>query len=416
MSYKQQNPAPRYHARDVAVMRAKRAGILCILGSATPAMESLGNARSGKYKLVRMPERIPVPGYSAAPLPRIWLVDMTLERKNNRDIGTMSTRLKDGIRIRLANQEQVILLQNRRGFAPVYQCQDCGFVPECRDCSVSMTYHKVYRELRCHYCGVSRMPLYICTACGSTKFLELGAGTQRIEEELVMHFPGTRILRMDLDSTRRKYAHHDILDAFGRGEADILVGTQMIAKGLDFSRVSLVGVVNSDIGLHLPDFRSEERTFQLLMQVAGRAGRAELRGEVILQTRQPTHMVYEHLIHHDYDRFAAQMLDARALLSYPPYGRIVGLRFKGPDDHRTSELAKTWHTLLTHLLPDTIDTLGPEAAHVPRVKKHYRYNIMLKAPSNYPKLQHNLRAVARQAGRPPEGYTVAVNVDAFSIF
>lgn len=414
-SYKQQDPAPRYHARDVAVVRAKLAGAVCLLGSATPSLESMANAQSGKYRLLTLPERVPIPGYAAAPMPRVWVVDMGREHAQGRRTSNLSARLTDGIRTRLANREQIILLQNRRGFAPIFQCQECGFVPECRDCTVSLTYHKAYGELRCHYCGTARLPIQSCPECASEEFKMLGAGTQRIEEELVKHFPSARILRMDTDSTRQAHAHFDILAAFGRGEADLLIGTQMVAKGLDFSRVSLVGVVNSDIGLRLPDFRSEERIFQLLMQVAGRAGRAELRGEVILQTRQPDHQVFEHLIAHDYDKFAAHLLEQRKALSYPPYGRLVGIVFKGPSENSTVELAERWLALLKKTLPESVHILGPEAAYVVRVRNQYRYHMLLKAPAGFLRLQGLLRHVARQAGRPAEDYHVSIDVDSFGL-
>ena len=414
-SYKQQDPAPRYHARDVAIVRAQMSGAVCVLGSATPSLESLANARSGKFQLLTLPERVPIPGYDAAPLPRIWIVDMAQEQSPDRRSRNLSARLADGIRVRLANREQVILLQNRRGFAPVFQCKECGFVPECTDCSVSLTFHKAYGELRCHYCGLARQAVSTCPDCGSLQFKELGAGTQRIEEELFQEFPGARILRMDLDSTRHSRAHYDILAAFGRGEADLLIGTQMVAQGLDFSRVSLVGVINSDIGLRLPDFRSEERTFQLLMQVAGRSGRAELRGEVILQTRQPNHRIFEHLIRHDYDEFADYMLTHRDALTYPPYGRVVGVVFKGPEEEPTAELAQKWLGHLERHLPEAVSVLGPEVAHVARVKRQYRYHMLLKAPPDCLELQAALRHVDRKAGRPAEGYSVAIDVDSFGL-
>ena len=414
-SYKQQDPAPRYHARDVAIVRAKLAGAICVLGSATPALESIANVRAGKYQLLTMPERVPIPGHDAAPLPRVWVVDMSQEEQQGHRTSNLSSRLADGIRVRLANQEQVILLQNRRGFAPMYQCQECGYVPECSDCSVSLTYHKAYGELRCHYCGHARLPMTTCPECASTKFKLLGAGTQRIEEELARDFPSARVLRMDTDSTRRSSAHFDILTAFGRGDADLLIGTQMVAKGLDFSRVSLVGVINSDIGLRLPDFRSEERIFQLLMQVTGRAGRAELRGEVILQTRQPDHPAFEHLIRHDYDQFAEHLLSQRKALTYPPYGRVVGIVFKGPSDPATAKLADKWLELLGETLPESVSILGPEAAFVARVKNQYRYHMLLKAPQGFLQLQGLLRHVARQAGRPAEGYSVFIDVDSFGL-
>ena len=415
-SYKQQDPAPRYHARDVAVIRAQMTQAVCVLGSATPSLESLGNVQSGKYALLVMKDRVPVPGYAAAPLPDVRIIDLGLEGKDSQLTGALSIPLKEAVEERLAKKEQVILLQNRRGYAPIYECQLCGFVPQCHNCSVSMTYHKATGELRCHYCGQRRSIDFKCPRCAGSDFGILGSGTQRIEEDLDEHFPDATIARMDLDTTRGKDAHHTILNTFGRGKADILVGTQMVAKGLDFERVTLVGVINSDLGLQLPDFRSEERTFQLLMQVAGRAGRAALRGEVLLQTRQPLHAVYQHLVRHDFEGFAAQMMQQRAALMYPPFGRVVSIEFKGREREKTATLARKWRGHLSERLPKEVAVLGPESALVARVKGQFRYHIMIKAPKRYRTLQKDLRAVARSAGKPTAGYRVGISVDSGGIY
>ncbi|MGI9175315.1 MAG: replication restart helicase PriA, partial [Rhodothermales bacterium] len=328
-SYKQFDPAPRYHARDVAVMRAAMNRSVCVLGSATPSLESFANAQSGKYTLLEMPERVPVPGRKAAALPDVRVVDLTLEKKKHRLEGALSEPLAEAIRERLGRGEQTILLQNRRGYAPVIECAACGWSPLCRDCSVTLTYHKAKRHLRCHYCGrTARLP-QVCPKCDAPELTRLGMGTQRVEEELAVRFPGARVLRMDLDTTSRKGAHHRLLGRFRRGEADVLLGTQMVAKGLDFPNVTLVGVVNADAGMLLPDFRSEERTFQLLTQVAGRAGRAELKGEVIFQTRNPEHAALRFATTHDYAGFAGEALPERKVFGYPPFGRVVGVEFRG---------------------------------------------------------------------------------------
>ncbi len=415
-SYKQYDPAPRYHARDVAVVRAQMNGAVCVLGSATPSLESYRNARMRKYTLVEMPVRVPVPGHAAAPLPEIEVVDLTLERKKHRLHGALSETLRQAIEDRLVRGEQVILLQNRRGYAPVIECQDCGFVPACFDCSVSMTYHKATGRLRCHYCGRTRRPLTACPKCGSEDLAQLGAGTQRVEEELARHFPGARLARMDLDTTGRKNAHHKILHRFGRGEADLLIGTQMVAKGLDFSRVTLVGVIDADVGMLLPDFRAEERTFQLLTQVAGRAGRAELRGEVILQTRNPGHSVFRHILAHDYDGFAGAVLPERKELGYPPFGRVVGVEFRGPDEQKVDEVARQWTALLAEQISPSVQVLGPEPAFVGRVKRQYRYHTIIKASRNVTTLQEMLRETVRAFGNPPRGYHVSIDVDAIGLF
>ena len=415
-SYKQFDPAPRYHARDVAVVRAQMNEAVCVLGSATPSLESYRNARTRKYTLLAMPERVPVPGYAAAPLPEIQIVDLTLERKKHRLHGAFAETLREAVAQRLTRGEQVILLQNRRGYAPVIECQDCGFVPSCFDCSVTMTFHKPRRLLRCHYCGRTQRMLNACPTCGSADLTQLGTGTQRVEEELERHFPGASVVRMDLDTTGRKNAHHKILDRFGRGEADILIGTQMVAKGLDFSRVTLVGVISADVGMQMPDFRAEERTFQLLIQVAGRAGRAELRGEVMLQTRNPTHPVFRYVLAHDYDGFAETLLAERKAFDYPPYGRIVGVEFRGPEEDGVDQMARRWTKLLQERVPGSMQVLGPEPAFVGRVKKQYRYHTIVKAPKQMTGLQDLLRETMNTFGNTARGYSVSVDVDAIGLF
>ncbi|MDX1419266.1 MAG: primosomal protein N' [Rubricoccaceae bacterium] len=419
-SYKQFDPAPRYHARDVAVMRAHRAGAVCVLGSATPSLESLANARAGKYTLLTMPERVPVKGKAPAPLPPVRVLDLAREKEVRRLKGALSHELRLAIRARLDRREQVILLQNRRGYAPILTCDDCGFTPPCRDCAVSLTVHKPRRQIRCHYCGwTERMPT-ACPSCGSSALTLLGAGTQRVEEELAEVFPDARVLRMDLDTTARKGAHRRLLDAFGRGEADVLLGTQMVAKGLDFPRVTLVGVVNADTGMLLPDFRAAERTFQLLAQVAGRAGRRELEGEVLLQTRNPQHPALQFALRHDYDGFAAHELAEREALGYPPFGRLVGVEFKGPEERSTAALAERWTTGLEAEAATVagVEVLGPAAAFVGRVKRLWRYHTILKAPRTLPSavLTALVRAADDRAGSPPKGHRVNVDVDPLGLF
>ncbi len=410
-SYKQQEPAPRYNARDVAVMRARMQDAVCVLGSATPSLESLNNASSGKYKLLEMPERVPVSGPMLASLPDVRIIDLTLESKKHRLHGAVSEPLREAIRTRLSRGEQIILLQNRRGYAPVMQCGNCGFVPTCRDCSVTLTYHKVRLQLRCHFCGGTRKPLAICPKCSATEMEQRGAGTQRVEEELAEMLPEARVVRMDLDTTHQKDAHTRILDRFGRGDADILVGTQMVAKGLDFRRVTLVGVVGADVGMHLPDYRAEERTFQLLMQVAGRAGRAELKGEVLLQTYRPDHPVFHYLLSHDYVGFSKVALEERRALRYPPFGRLVAMEFKGPEEARVARLAHECTNVLKRELPRSVDVLGPGSAYVARIKKQYRYQALLKAPKTESSLSRTVRGALEAFGRPPAGYRISANVD-----
>ncbi len=411
-SYKQFDPAPRYHARDVAVMRAHLEGAVCVLGSATPSLESVLNAQSGKYELLKMPDRVPVPG-GVAELPPVEIVDLTWEKKVRRLKGALSHPLREAIRDRLGRGEGVILLQNRRGYSPVVTCDDCGHTPQCRDCAVSLTFHKSHRHLRCHYCGLAEPLPARCPACGSPDLARLGAGTQRVEEELAEVFPGARVLRMDLDTTGRKNAHQKILDAFGRGEADILIGTQMVAKGLDFARVTLVGVVDADTGLLLPDFRASERTFQLLMQVAGRAGRGALRGEVILQTRSPDNPALQHAARHDFAGFLRTELPDRRAFGYPPYGRLVGVEFKGPTERVVQQTAERWTQRLRQRAGASAEVLGPEPAFIGRVKRQFRFHTIVKAegPGHPYALSRLVRAANEQFGSPPKGVRINVDVD-----
>ena len=418
-SYKQFDPAPRYHARDVAVLRAHRAGAVCVLGSATPSLESVANARAGKYRLLEMPERVPVAGRAAAPLPAVRVVDLAREYEVRRLKGALSHDLRGAIGERLDRGEQVILLQNRRGYAPVLTCDACGWTPTCRDCAVTLTVHKTGRNLRCHYCGRAERLPDACPQCEENELALLGRGTQRVEEEIAEVFPDARTLRMDLDTTSRKGAHRRILDAFGRGDADILLGTQMVAKGLDFPRVTLVGVVNADTGMLLPDFRAGERTFQLLAQVAGRAGRHDLPGEVILQTRNPDAPAIQHALAHDFHAFAREELADREALGYPPFGRLVGVEFKGPEERSTEALATRWTAALDRQAARIAgaDVLGPTAALIGRVKKFWRFHTLLRAPRTVPMsvLAQAVQA-ASDAVRPPSGHRINPDVDPVGLY
>lgn len=423
-SYKQFDPAPRYHARDVAVMRAHRAGAVCVLGSATPSMESVANANAGKYTRLEMPERVPVRGpdgttRAPAPLPPVRVLDLAREKKVRRLKGALSHELRLAIADRLAKGEQTILLQNRRGYAPVLTCEDCGWTPTCRDCAVSLTVHKTGRNLRCHYCGRAERIPRPCPSCGSDDLRQLGAGTQRVEEEIAEVFPSARVLRMDLDTTSRKGAHRRILDAFGRGDADILLGTQMVAKGLDFPRVTLVGVVEADTGMLLPDFRAAERTFQLLAQVAGRAGRHELEGEVLIQTRNPEHPALQFALRHDFHGFALGELAERLALGYPPYGRLIGVELKGPHEGSTRQLAGRWGDALVTEAGKVagVEVLGPVPALIGRVKRWWRFQILVKAPRTLPAsvLASMVRAAEARVSLP-SGHRVNLDVDPVGLY
>jgi primosomal protein N' (replication factor Y) len=423
-SYKQFDPAPRYHARDVAVMRAHRAGAVCVLGSATPSMESVANANAGKYTRLEMPERVPVRTAGGgvrqpAPLPPVRVIDLGREREVRRLKGALSHDLRLAIEDRLARGEQTILLQNRRGYAPVLACEDCGWAPTCRDCAVTLTVHKTTRNLRCHYCGLAERLPPACPECGGHDLRQLGQGTQRIEEEIADVFPEARVLRMDLDTTSRRGAHRRLLDRFGRGEADVLLGTQMVAKGLDFPRVTLVGVVDADTGMLLPDFRAAERTFQLLAQVAGRAGRHELEGEVLIQTRNPEHPAIQFALRHDFHGFALGELGERLALGYPPYGRLVGVEVKGPQSGSTQALAERWGAALGREARkvEGVEVLGPVPALVGRVKRWWRVHLLVKAPRSLPApvLAAVVRA-AQSAVGAPGGHRVNLDVDPVGLY
>jgi primosomal protein N' (replication factor Y) len=415
-SYKQFDPAPRYHARDVAVMRAHMNNAVCVLGSATPSLESTMNARWGKYERLALPERVPDASGEAATLPEVRVLDLTLQRKKHQLNGALADPLREAIQTRVERGEQTILLQNRRGFAPVLECEDCGWAPHCGDCSVSLTLHRTggRGQLRCHYCGrTDRVPRQ-CPQCGGSDISQIGVGTQRVENELASVVPEATVLRMDRDTTSQKHGHHQILRQFRNG-ADVLLGTQMIAKGLDFSRVTLVGVVDADVGLLFPDFRAEERTFQLLTQVAGRAGRADLQGEVILQTRNPDHSAIRYATTHDYEGFAEEALVERRQFGYPPFGHVATVEFRGPQEDRVERLAVNWTTTLrNHAGP--VEVMGPEPAFIQRVKKQHRYRTLLKSRSGgaHP-LQVALRRTREAEGTPPNGYHVAIDVDALGL-
>ena len=415
-SYKQFDPAPRYHARDVAVMRAHRNDAVCLLGSATPSLESTMNARWGKYERLALPDRVPDASGEAAALPEVTVLDLTLQRKKHQLDGALADPLREALRARVARGEQTILLQNRRGYAPVLECEDCGWAPECGACSVTLTLHRGGGggRLQCHYCGhTARVPRE-CPQCGGRDLSQIGTGTQRVEQELESVVPDATVLRMDRDTTSQKHGHHKILQQFRQG-ADVLLGTQMIAKGLDFGRVTLVGVVDADVGLLFPDFRAEEHTFQLLTQVAGRAGRADLQGEVILQTRNPDHPALRHATTHDYDGFIEEELPTRRQFGYPPFGHVATVTFRGPDEERVEQLALNWTNRLRGHAED-VEVMGPEPAFIQRVKKQHRYRTLLKARGGSARpLQTALRQTRDDHGSPPSGYHIGIDVDALDL-
>jgi primosomal protein N' (replication factor Y) len=408
-TYKQFDASPRYHARDVAVVRGTMSAAVVVLGSATPSAESYHNALAGKYELLELSQRI-----DDVPMPQIVIVDMTAERKQAytamkeslppeqraklREFRqpALSSLLQSRIADRIARKEGIILLQNRRGFAPFVECPDCGYTEMCENCNVTLTYHLAKKHLRCHYCGLIRQPYILCPACGGANVDLQGVGTQRVEQELALLFPEARILRMDLDTTTRKGAHDRLLRKFGDREADILLGTQMVAKGLDFPHVTLVGVISADTQMLLPDFRSSERTFQLLAQVAGRAGRAGLLGEVIIQTRQPKHNTLAHVIDHNFKAFYEEELVARQELDYPPFSRLVLIETKGADEGEVRRGAESFSAMLSR--GDGIFTvLGPAPAVIGKIKNQYRWHIIIKDLKSRDAGGHHLRAVLQKA-------------------
>lgn len=410
-SYKQFDPAPRYHARDVAIMRARENGAVCVLGSATPSLESLFNARNGKSILLSLPERVETKA-GRATLPKVHIVDLRNEWQKGESARILSRTLREAIEDRLKRGQQTILLQNRRGYSPVIRCERCSWIPECTDCSVSMTYHKAKRHLRCHYCGkTTRLPAS-CVACGDASLSQVGIGTQRVEEELKSFFPNARVARMDLDTTSTKNAHHDILEKFSQGQSDILLGTQMVAKGLDFERVTLVGVIDADTGLTLPDIRAEERAFHLLTQVAGRAGRADLAGEVIFQTRNPGHRIVQYAVRHDYNRFAEEILAERAALGYPPFGRLVAILFSGPDEREVLKLGNRWLEMAGTRAPH-LQMLGPSASFIGRVRRQYRAQIMIKISltQSHKAVREIIRRITGEMGSVPRAYRISIDID-----
>lgn len=394
-SYKQDDPAPRYHARDCAVMRAHMEGAVAILGSATPSLESMFNAQLGKYHLLELKQRA-----DGARLPTICVVDLRHQRRSQQMHGNFSGELLEAIRQRVDAGHGVILFHNRRGFARWLQCPDCGYVPTCAHCSVSLTYHKLPKLLRCHYCGYAIPVPEECPQCGNPDFEEIGSGTQRIEEELTRLLQptvtGIRIERMDTDTTGRRGAHRRILRRFMRGETHVLIGTQMVAKGLDLPHVTLVGIVNADLQLFLPDFRASERAFQLLTQVAGRAGRrSEAPGEVLVQTAHPDHPVIvavqtgnEELFYHD------ELHHRRAAL-YPPFTRFVVIELSGLDEEKVHQHA---HYLASCIPPHpAVLKLGPAIPTIVRVRNRYRRVVILKSIKQLDPAAHYLRSVLRTA-------------------
>lgn len=374
-NFKQTDPAPRYHARDAATVLASFHQAKVLMGSATPSIETYFNALNHKYGLVELTER-----FGAIPMPEIVLVDLKDKYFRKRMNGHFSDTLLEEITNALALEEQVILFQNRRGFSPLLECMSCGHVPQCPNCDVSLTYHKFKNQLRCHYCGYAIAKPTNCHQCSSVELITKGFGTEQIELELASIFPNKRIQRMDQDTTRGKFGYERIIDRFQNREVDILVGTQMLAKGLDFDNVSLVGILNADNMLFFPDFRAFERSFQMMTQVSGRAGRANKAGKVIIQTYNPNHNTIQQVTNNNYKGMYKEQINERQLFVYPPYAKLIKITLKHKDFEKVKESSQWLYQVLHQSLK--MPVLGPEEPVISKIRNEYIRTILIKIPEN----------------------------------
>lgn len=372
-SYKQEE-MPRYNGRDAAIVRAKLEGAVALLGSATPSLESYRNAQSGKYQLLTLASRV-----ANRPMARVEIVNLRDEFRQTFKTGPISSRLRDGIAECLANHTQALVLINRRGYSWFVLCRSCGAAVQCSNCSISLTYHKRRNRLACHYCGFSAEVSTICPKCGSEHIHFFGEGSEQLEEKLRAEFPGARVARLDRDTARSKREYQQILGAFASGELDILVGTQMVAKGHDFHRVTLVGVVSADAALSLPDFRAAERTFQLLTQVAGRAGRGDLTGTVLIQTFYPEHYAIQDAVRQDYPAFFERELHFRKLMMYPPFTALANVIVRDPKIENAIKWSRRLAEFLSPFEGKGVKVLGPAAAPLARLKRDFRFQFLLKS-------------------------------------
>lgn len=370
-SFKQYDPAPRYNGRDAAIYLAQMHGAKTLLGSATPAVESYYNAQTEKYGLVELMER-----FRGVQMPEVISLDLKEARKRKRLKNTLSTFLLENIEATLSDREQIILFQNRRGYSPYLQCNTCAWVPQCKNCDISLTYHKDFNDLRCHYCGYTMGVPYSCVACGSHDLRSRGAGTEQIEEELELIFPLAKIARMDLDTTRGKHAYQQIISDFEDQEIDILVGTQMVTKGLDFDHVGLVGIVTADQMLNYPDFRAFERSYQLMAQVSGRAGRKKKQGKVIIQTSHPDHFIVEAVQRNDYKSMYEHEIYQRTNFHYPPFYRLISITLRHKSLEVLNPAAKEFADACKKRFGNRV--LGPEFPLIARIRNYYHKNILIK--------------------------------------
>jgi primosomal protein N' (replication factor Y) len=376
-SFKQYDPSPRYNARDAAIVLAKLHNAKVLLGSATPSIESYSNAQQGKYHLVRLQDR-----YKGLQLPLMICADLKREKRLKNMQSHFSSLLLEEMKQALAKNEQIILFQNRRGYTPIWSCEVCAWTPRCEHCDVSLTYHKHSNMLKCHYCSYTTPPIGSCTNCGSNRLRMIGFGTEKIEDELQLIFPDTIFKRMDLDSTRSKNAYEEIIDNFANRRIDVLIGTQMVTKGLDFDHVSLVGILDADMLLNRPDFRAYERAFQLMSQVAGRAGRKEKQGKVVLQSAQAEHWVLERVMAHDFIGFYEVEIEERQRFFYPPFYKIIQLTLKHQKEEVVQEGAQFLADQLREVFKERV--LGPEFPIIKRIQNKYLKEIKLKIERGAP--------------------------------
>lgn len=374
-SFKQFDPAPRYHARDAAVVLANMHKAKTLLGSATPSLESYFNTNQGKYGLVELNTR-----YNNVLMPDIELVDLADKYKRKRMKGHFSDRLIEEMALTLEEGFQIILFQNRRGFSPIVECTTCGTSPQCPNCDVSLTYHQYRDQLRCHYCGYNSVMPKSCQACGNSTLDTKGFGTEQIEEEVKVLFPEKKVARMDLDTTRGKYGFEKIITSFEQRDIDILVGTQMLTKGLDFRHVKLVGIMNADNLLNFPDFRAHERSYQLMSQVSGRAGRTDIRGKVLIQTYNPHHNILQQVSTNSYKEMYAEQMNDRYNYKYPPIFRLIKITFKHKDYNRVNLAADWYAKSLRQVFKSNV--LGPEFPPISRIRNLFNKNILIKIPQN----------------------------------
>lgn len=374
-SFKQHDPAPRYHARDAAIVLASAFNAKVLLGSATPAIETYWNAKKGRFGLVRLMER-----YGGVSMPYIQITDIRKDMKAKTMKGNLSPDLIAAMKNSLEKGEQIILFQNRRGYSPIWQCHSCGWIPTCTRCDVSLTYHKHSHQLKCHYCGYTADPPKGCQACGNHDLRMIGFGTEKIEEDIESEFPDIVVQRMDLDTTRNKNSYQKIIHDFESGKIQVLVGTQMVTKGLDFDNVSLVGILNADKMMNFPDYRSIERSYQLMTQVAGRAGRRGRQGRVIIQTYNPTHWLFEMVEQSNYEALYRHEIAERQAFGYPPYVRMIKLTIKHKEESVAYNAAVEVKKRVSKIIKDGV--LGPDKPYVGRINNYYLQNLLIKHPRN----------------------------------